>query len=134
MFENPGTYYRPCTLLIWYPIFEDPAKRLAAIQGAPARYYRWARERCSVIWPMPPVIWLPAAIRCFGAGCRTHPHGRQPATDQYGLSPIVPGIPWLNTRYFCGAAFRDVFPLVPVCDGMAISHGITESMIAFNLG
>lgn len=46
----------------------------------------------------------------------------------------VPGIPGKVTRYFAGAPILSIFPLVPVSDGMAISHGITGIYGSLNLG
>jgi hypothetical protein len=77
---------------------------------------------------------VPPAIRAFGAWLqnRTHMAGSLPLINT--VITNVPGIPGMNTRYFAGAAIRDVFPLVPVCDGMAISHGITGIYDRLNLG
>jgi len=46
----------------------------------------------------------------------------------------VPGIPGKITRYFAGAPIVSIFPLVPVSDGMGISHGITGIYENLNLG
>lgn len=46
----------------------------------------------------------------------------------------VPGIPGMAPRYFAGAPILSIFPLVPVADGMAISHGITGIYDNINLG
>ncbi len=46
----------------------------------------------------------------------------------------VPGIPGMVPRYFAGAPILSIFPLVPVADGMAISHGITGIYDNLNLG
>jgi len=46
----------------------------------------------------------------------------------------VPGIPGKVTRYFAGAPIVSIFPLVPVSDGMGISHGITGIYENLNLG
>jgi diacylglycerol O-acyltransferase / wax synthase len=46
----------------------------------------------------------------------------------------VPGIPGMETKYFAGAKICSVFPLVPVSDGMGISHGMTGIYDWLNLG
>ena len=46
----------------------------------------------------------------------------------------VPGLPGMEPKYFAGATICSVFPLVPVSDGMAISHGITGIYDALNVG
>tara|TARA_R110002020_G_scaffold123420_6_gene279888 strand:- start:897 stop:2507 length:1611 start_codon:yes stop_codon:yes gene_type:complete len=112
---------------------EDPAKRLAAIQGRTSRGIPLAREvLCDLANAAGDMV--PPAIRAFGAWLqnRTHMAGSLPLINT--VITNVPGIPGMNTRYFAGAAIRDVFPLVPVCDGMAISHGITGIYDRLNLG
>jgi diacylglycerol O-acyltransferase / wax synthase len=46
----------------------------------------------------------------------------------------VPGIPGMQPRYFAGAKIVNVFPLVPISDGMGISHGMTGIYDELNLG
>ena len=46
----------------------------------------------------------------------------------------VPGIPGLEKKFFAGAEIISIFPLVPISDGMAISHGITGIYSNLSLG
>ncbi|WP_150303134.1 wax ester/triacylglycerol synthase family O-acyltransferase [Pseudomonas saliphila] len=46
----------------------------------------------------------------------------------------VPGLPGMEPKYFAGATISSVFPLVPVSDGMAISHGITGIYSSLSVG
>lgn len=112
---------------------EDPTKRLAAIQGRTHRGIPLAREvLCDLTNAAGDMV--PPAIRALGAWFqnRTHMAGTLPLINT--VITNVPGIPGMHTRYFAGAAIREVFPLVPVCDGMAISHGITGIYDRLNLG
>ena len=47
------------------------------------------------------------------------------AGDGDALITNVPGIPGMTPQYFAGALIRKVTPMVPIADGMAITHGIT---------
>lgn len=46
----------------------------------------------------------------------------------------VPGLPGMEPKYFAGAKIMSVYPLVPVADATAVSHGITGIYDNINLG
>jgi len=77
---------------------------------------------------------MPPVMRAFGAWVQNKTHVTSALPLINTVITNVPGIPGDTTRYFAGAAIRDVFPLVPVCDGMAISHGMTGIYDRLNLG
>lgn len=66
------------------------------------------------------------------AGTKTRFYSKIPLINT--IITNVPGIPGMVPRYFAGAPILSIFPLVPVADGMAISHGITGIYDSLNLG
>jgi len=119
--------------LLSVPISKTPAKRHRAIPGRTAEVYRWPREVLCDLGPCRRRAYGAAGYSCFGACCKPHPQWPQPATDQLRYHQCA-GNPWQYPAILPAAAIRDVFPLGTVLRGMAISHGITESMIALTLG
>ncbi|HEB28714.1 MAG TPA: DUF1298 domain-containing protein [Porticoccus sp.] len=46
----------------------------------------------------------------------------------------VPGPVGMNKKYFAGAEIMNIYPLVPIANGTAITHGITGIYNLINLG
>lgn len=111
----------------------DPVERLRAIQGRTAKGIPIAKEILCDLNNAAGEM-MPPAMRAFGAWMQNKTQVTSAVPMINTVITNVPGIPGNTTRYFAGAAIRDVFPLVPVCDGMAISHGMTGIYDRLNLG
>jgi len=62
---------------------------------------------------MPPGGYGAAGYLCLSVpGCRPHPHGRQPATDNTVYHQCA-GHPWHDTRYFARRGYPGCVFLVP---------------------
>lgn len=111
----------------------DPVERLQLVQARTARGIPIAKE---VLCDLSNAAgdMMPPVMRAFGAWVQNKTHVTSALPLINTVITNVPGIPGDTTRYFAGAAIRDVFPLVPVCDGMAISHGMTGIYDRLNLG
>jgi len=111
----------------------DPVERLRVIQARTAKGIPIAKE---VLCDLSNAAgdMMPPAMRALGAWVQNKTHVSSAIPVINTVITNVPGIPGDTTRYFAGAAIRDVFPLVPVCDGMAISHGMTGIYDRLNLG
>ncbi len=111
----------------------DPVERLQVIQARTARGIPIAKEILCDLSNAAGDL-MPPAMRALGAWVQNKTHVTSTLPLINTVITNVPGIPGNTTRYFAGAAIRDVFPLVPVCDGMAISHGMTGIYDRLNLG
>lgn len=111
----------------------DPANRLTAVHRRTAKGVPLAKE---VLIDLTNAVgdMVPPYMRAFSGWLqnKTHVAGKFPFINT--VITNVPGIPGLEPRYFAGARICQVFPLVPVCDGMGISHGITGIGGSVNLG
>lgn len=111
----------------------DPVERLQVVQARTARGIPIAKEvLCDLSNAAGDMV--PPVFRALGAWVQNKTHLTSALPLINTVITNVPGIPGNTTRYFAGAAIRDVFPLVPVCDGMAISHGMTGIYESLNLG
>ncbi len=112
---------------------EDPVERLAAVQRRTAKGIPLARE---VLYELNNSAgeMLPPSVRALSAWLQNKARltGRVPLINT--LITNVPGIPGMTPQYFAGALIRQVYPVVPIVDGMAISHGITGIYDHLNLG
>jgi WS/DGAT/MGAT family acyltransferase len=111
----------------------DPVERLQVIQARTARGIPIAKEILCDLSNAAGDL-MPPAMRALGAWVQNKTHVTSTLPLINTVITNVPGIPGNTPRYFAGAAIRDVFPLVPVCDGMAISHGMTGIYDRLNLG
>ncbi|GGD01130.1 wax ester/triacylglycerol synthase family O-acyltransferase [Halopseudomonas salina] len=111
----------------------DPVERLQAVQARTARGIPIAKEILCELSNSAGDM-MPPAMRALGAWVQNKTHVTSAVPLINTVITNVPGIPGNTTRYFAGAAIREVFPLVPVCDGMAISHGMTGIYERLNLG
>ncbi|MBB6340668.1 WS/DGAT/MGAT family acyltransferase [Pseudomonas fluvialis] len=112
---------------------EDPVTRLEAVHRRTLRGIPLAKE---VLYGL-----SNSAGELFPPYLRSLATWVQTKTRFYSKIPLintiitnVPGIPGMVPRYFAGAPILSVFPVVPVADGMAISHGITGIYDNLNLG
>lgn len=111
----------------------DPVERLQIIQARTAKGIPIAKEvLCDLSNAAGDMV--PPVMRAFGAWVQNKTHVTSALPLINTVITNVPGIPGNTPRYFAGAVIRDVFPLVPVCDGMAISHGMTGIYDRLNLG
>jgi diacylglycerol O-acyltransferase len=112
---------------------EDPIERLEAVQRRTKRGIPLAKE---VLYDLSNSAgeMVPPALRSLATWIqnKTRFYSRFPFINT--IITNVPGIPGLQRRYFAGAEITSIFPLVPVSDGMAISHGITGIYEDLNLG
>jgi len=107
--------------------------RLQAVQRRTAKGVPLAKEvMCDLSNAVGDMI--PPYMRALGAWTqnRIRSVGRYPLFNT--VITNVPGIPGMQPRYFAGAKIVNVFPLVPVSDGMGISHGMTGIYDELNLG
>lgn len=112
---------------------ENPLERLEAVQRRTKRGIPLAKE---VLYQLSNSAgeMVPPALRSLATWVqnKTRFYSRFPFINT--VITNVPGIPGLQRKYFAGAAITSIFPLVPVSDGMAISHGITGIYGDLNLG
>lgn len=112
---------------------EDPVERLEAVRRRTLKNIPIAKEvLCDLTNAAGDMI--PPYMRALAGWVqnKTHIAGRVPLFNT--VITNVPGIPGLETKYFAGATICSIFPLVPISDGMAISHGITGIYGWLNLG
>jgi diacylglycerol O-acyltransferase / wax synthase len=111
----------------------DPVERLQAVNASTQRGVPLAKEvLCDLSNAAGDMI--PPYMRALAGWVqnKTRLAGKVPLLNT--VITNVPGIPGMETKYFAGAKICSVFPLVPVCDGMGISHGITGIYDWLNLG
>tara|TARA_R110002012_G_scaffold24917_11_gene82768 strand:- start:1075 stop:2715 length:1641 start_codon:yes stop_codon:yes gene_type:complete len=109
------------------------ADRLHAVQRRTAKGVPLAKEvLCDLSNAFGDMI--PPYMRAFSAWTQNRLRSASRFTLVNTVITNVPGIPGLEPRYFAGAKIVNVFPLVPVCDGMGISHGMTGIYDELNLG
>ncbi len=111
----------------------DPVKRLEAVHLGTQKGVPIAKEvLCDLSNAAGDMI--PPYMRAFAGWVqnRTHIAARFPVLNT--VITNVPGLPGMEAKYFAGARICSVFPLVPVCDGMGISHGMTGIYDWLNLG
>ena len=102
----------------------DPVERLKAVQRRTQNGIPLAKEvLCDLNNAYGDMV--PAYMRNMGAalGNKLRLAGKYPLINT--VITNVPGIPGMQPKYFAGATIRAVSPIVPVADGVAISHGIT---------
>ncbi len=111
----------------------DPVQRLAAVQRRTSQGVPLAKEVLCDLGDAAGEM-LPAYVRALlaWANSKTRLLSRVPLINT--VITNVPGIPGLQPKYFAGAKISSVFPLVPVSDGVAITHGITGIYDNISLG
>ncbi|MFG0382893.1 wax ester/triacylglycerol synthase family O-acyltransferase [Pseudomonas sp. zbq_18] len=112
---------------------DDPITRLAAVHRRTLRGIPLAKDVLYDLGNSAGEL-VPPSVRAMAAWvqAKTRLLSRVPFINT--IITNVPGIPGTVPRYFAGARILSIFPLVPVCDGMAISHGITGIYDNINLG
>lgn len=111
----------------------DPVERLKAVQRRTQAGIPLAKEvLCDLNNAYGDV--MPAYMRNLGAAVsnRLRLAGKYPVINT--VITNVPGIPGMQPKYFAGALVRAVSPIVPVADGVAISHGITGIYDRISIG
>ncbi|MFN3582156.1 MAG: WS/DGAT domain-containing protein, partial [Pseudomonas sp.] len=112
---------------------EDPVERLIAVHRRTERGIPLAKEvLCDLTNSAGDMV--PAYMRALGAWAQNKSRiaGRFPLINT--VTTNVPGIPGMAPKYFAGAKVNQVFPLVPISDGVAISHGMTGIYDKLNVG
>ena len=112
---------------------EDPVERLIAVHRRTERGIPLAKEvLCDLTNAAGDMV--PAYMRALGAWAQNKSRlaGRFPLINT--VTTNVPGIPGMAPKYFAGAKVNQVFPLVPISDGVAISHGMTGIYDKLNVG
>ncbi|MEH6389727.1 MAG: wax ester/triacylglycerol synthase family O-acyltransferase [Pseudomonas profundi] len=112
---------------------EDPLERLAAIRERTRKGIPLAKEvLCDLSNAAGEMI--PPYVRALAGWVenKTRIASKVPLFNT--VITNVPGLPGMEPKYFAGATISSVFPLVPVSDGMAISHGITGIYGSLNVG
>ncbi|SDT92811.1 wax ester/triacylglycerol synthase family O-acyltransferase [Halopseudomonas salegens] len=102
----------------------DPVERLKAVQRRTQHGIPLAKEvLCDLNNAYGDMV--PAYMRNMGAALsnKLRLAGKYPMVNT--IITNVPGIPGMVPKYFAGATIRAVSPIVPISDGVAISHGIT---------
>lgn len=111
----------------------DPIERLTAVRRRTASGVPLAKE---VLCDLGNAVGelVPAYVRAAAAWLqgKTRLLAKIPLINT--VITNVPGIPGTVPKYFAGATIRSVYPLVPISDGAAISHGITGIYDNLNLG
>jgi len=112
---------------------EDPIARLAAIQKRTAEGIPLAKE---VLYDLGTAAgeMIPPYLRAMAGWLHAKTRIGSDIPTINTTVTNVPGIPGVQPKYFAGAKIRSVYPLVPIGDGAAISHGITGIYERINLG
>lgn len=112
---------------------ENPLARLEAVQRRTKRGIPLAKE---VLYDLSNSAgeMVPPALRSLATWVQNKTRFYSRVRFINTIITNVPGIPGQKRKYFAGAEITSIFPLVPVCDGMAISHGITGIYENLNLG
>ncbi|MFZ2290080.1 MAG: wax ester/triacylglycerol synthase family O-acyltransferase [Halopseudomonas yangmingensis] len=103
---------------------DDPVERLRAVNRRTAKGIPLAREVLNEL-SFAAGEMIPPYMRSMTAWMQNKARlgSKVPVTNM--LITNVPGIPGMTPQYFAGALIRKVTPMVPIADGMAITHGIT---------
>jgi diacylglycerol O-acyltransferase len=112
---------------------ENPMQRLEAVQRRTQRGIPLAKE---VLYGLGNSAgdMLPPSVRLLATWIQTKSRFYSKVPLINTVITNVPGIPGLEPKYFAGAPILSIFPLVPIADGVAISHGITGLYHNLSLG
>jgi len=111
----------------------DPIERLQAVRRRTATGIPLAKEVLCDLGNAAGEL-IPAYLRAAGAWLQSKTRLLSKIPLINTVITNVPGIPGTARKYFAGATICSVYPLVPISDGTAISHGITGIYENLNLG
>lgn len=112
---------------------EDPVDRLAAVHRRTQRGIPLAREVLADLTSSAGEM-VPPFMRALGMRLqnRTKLAARLPTINT--ITTNVPGIPGMEPKFFAGAKVCSISPMVPVFDGVAITHGMLGIYDKMNIG
>lgn len=112
---------------------DDPVERLAAVHRRTQWGIPLARE---VLFDLTNAAgkMLPSYVRAWGVNMqnRATMTGRAPLFNT--ITTNVPGISGMQPKYFAGAKVCSISPMVPVFDGVAVTHGMLGIYDSMNIG